>query len=594
MQIQTPLNKLMTRPWFKHYPKAVRDAIPTYNLPKVPLYRFLESASEYFPDTCAVVYEPENVIISYRDLMVLSQRFASGLVHICRVKKGDSVAICARNYPEFIIAFYGILLAGARYVACNPLLVEEETAYQLQDADCRVVVISEDKIPEMVKIHDAYPAVCRRIIVFDRDRELKPGILQDALPRLDPPFYRFVNVLLDKPFERPHIDPAMDTAAVMYTSGTTGEAKGVMISHFNAVSSSICYYTTYTECFPEMDANGFLKCENFQRDLSGKWEFPMRYGVDSTLAVSPWTHMMGFIPYLNCSVMAGITVFPMPVFDMEKALNLIRRWKISFAGGAPQMMAMLLARPDTEQIDLSSIRVWATGSAPCPVAVGRKFEKRIGGVVSEGYSLTEATVSSTKNYAGRSCKRKWGSVGIPLPFTDIKIVDLDTGSTLMPVGEEGQLIQKGPQVAVGYLNKPEETAEVFKDGWLYTGDVAKMDEDGYVYITGRLKEIIIYKGYNIAPRMLEEILYQHPGVLQCAVVGKKDDLAGEIPVAFVSLKEGDETSAGELTNFVNERVAGYKKIREMHIVDSLPMTGFGKILHQNLKRQLEQNARYGE
>ncbi len=589
MQTQTDMKKLMTRPWFKQYPKAIQEAMLTYKMPEVPLYRFLESTAEYFPESCAIVYEPENLIISYRDLMVLSERFASGLVHRFGVKKGDSVAICARNYPEFIIAFYGIIMAGARYVACNPILIEAEVAYQLEDSACRVAVVSEDKIPVMKEIHEKYPSICRQIIVFERDRELKPDILQTALPRYEAPFYGFRSVFSDESFEKPPVDPVTDLAAIMYTSGTTDVPKGVMISHYNAVSSSISYYTAYTERFPRIDENGLLRCENFQRDLSENWEFPMRYGMDSTLATSPWTHMMGFIPYLNCSVMAGITIFPMPVFDMEKALDLIRRWKISFAGGAPQMMSMLLDRPGEEQIDLSAVRVWATGSAPCPVAVGTQFEKKIGGIISEGYSLTEATVSSTKNYAGRSGRRKWGSVGIPLPFTDVKIVDFETGSTSMPVGEEGQLIHNGPQVALGYLNKPEDTAETFKDGWLYTGDIAKMDEDGYFYITGRLKDIIIYKGYNIAPRMLEEVLYQHPDVFQCAVVGKKDDMAGEIPVAVVCLKQGRNPSPAELMDFVNERVAGYKKIREVRIVDSLPVSGFGKILHRELRQQIEKS-----
>ena len=588
MHTQTDIEKLATRPWFHQYPKAIREAMLDYTLPRIPLYRFLESADRHFPDSCAVVYEPENLILSFKDLKILSERFASGLVHRFGVKKGDSVAIYARNYPEFIIAFYGIIMAGARYVACNPILIESEVAYQLNDSNCRIAVISGDKMPVMQAIYEKYPEICRNIIVFERDKELKPDILQTSLPPCDTPFSRFRDVFSDKPLVKPSIDPMVDLAAIMYTSGTTSRPKGVMISHYNAVSSSILYYTAYTERFPEIDKEGFLRCENFKRDLAKNWEFPMRYGVDSTLAASPWTHMMGLIPYLNCSVMAGITIFPIPVFDMEKALDLIRRWKISFAGGAPQMISMLLSRPDEKEIDLSSIRVWATGSAPCPVAVGTRFEEKIEGAISEGYSLTEATVSSTKNYAGRSSKRKWGSVGLPLPFTDIRIVDTDTGLKTMSVGEEGQLIQKGPQVALGYLNNPEETAQTFKDGWLYTGDIAKMDEDGFFYITGRLKDIIIYKGYNIAPRSLEEILYKHPDVYQCAVVGKKDDMVGEIPVAFVCPKPGSNPKPGDIMDFVNKQVAGYKKIRDVRITDALPLTGSGKILHRELRDQVNQ------
>jgi long-chain acyl-CoA synthetase len=590
MQSQTDMDQLMIRPWFKQYPKAIQDAMRTYSLPRIPLYGFLESAARYFPDSCALVYEPENLILSFADLKKMCERFASGLVHRFGVKKGDSVAIYARNYPEFVIAFYGIIMAGARYVACNAILIESEVAYQLQDSECRIVVVSDDKIPVIRAIYDKYPEICRNIIVFERDKELKPDILKISPSLYDQPFYRFQDVFSEKPFEKPVIDPISDLAAIMYTSGTTSLPKGVMISHYNAVSSSILYYTAYTGRFPEIDEDGVLRSENFKRDLTRNWDFPIRYGVDSTLAASPWTHMMGLIPYLNCSVMAGITIFPIPVFDMEKALNLIRRWKITFAGGAPQMMSMLLARPDEKEIDLSSVRVWATGSAPCPVAVGTRFEEKIEGVISEGYSLTEATVSSTKNYANRSGKRKWGSVGLPLPFTDIKIVDTETGLITLPAGEEGQLVQKGPQVALGYLNNPEETSQTFKEGWLYTGDIAKMDEGGFFYITGRLKDIIIYKGYNIAPRSLEEILYKHPDVYQCAVVGKKDDMAGEIPVAFVCPKPGSKPLPENLMDFVNAQVAGYKKIRKVWVVDTLPMTGSGKILHRELREQVNKES----
>jgi long-chain acyl-CoA synthetase len=211
------------------------------------------------------------------------------------------------------------------------------------------------------------------------------------------------------------------------------------------------------------------------------------------------------------------------------------------------------------------------------VALGEKFEKRIGGAIAEGYSLTEATMSSTKNYANKSGFRKFGSVGIPLPFTELKIVDAETGTTEMPPGEEGELIQKGPSVALGYLNRPEDTQEAFKGGWLYTGDLGTMDEKGFFYITGRKKELIKYKGYNIAPRMLEEILYKHPAVLGCAAVGKKDDVAGEIPVAFVLVKEGAKVTAAELMEFVNGQVAPYKKLREIRFVEKMPLFASGKL-----------------
>jgi len=250
------------------------------------------------------------------------------------------------------------------------------------------------------------------------------------------------------------------------------------------------------------------------------------------------------------------------------------------------MMAALLSRPDMDRQDISSIRAWTTGGNPTPVALGEKFEKKIGGAISEAWTLTEATMSSTKNYANRSSSRKFGSVGIPLPYTEVKIADTETGRREMPPGEEGELIQKGPSVALGYWNRPEDTREAFKDGWLYTGDLGTMDEKGFFYITGRKKELIKYKGYNIAPRMLEEILYQHPAVLACAAVGKKDEAAGEIPVAFVSLKEGARVTAGELMEFVNRQVAPYKKLKEIRFIEKMPLFASGKLNRRALIQML--------
>ena len=222
------------------------------------------------------------------------------------------------------------------------------------------------------------------------------------------------------------------------------------------------------------------------------------------------------------------------------------------------------------------------------MALGEEFEKRIGGVISEAWTLTEATMTSTKNFANRSSIRKWGSVGVPLPFTQVKIVDPETGTEDMPVGEEGELLEKGPSVALGYLNRPEDTKEAFRDGWLHTGDLGTMDEDGFFYITGRKKELIKYKGYNIAPRMLEEVLYKHPAVYMCAAVGKKHEALGEIPMAFVQLKEGAEVTPEALMEFVNGRVAPYKKLREIRFIETIPLLATGKVSRRELNTMLDQ------
>jgi long-chain acyl-CoA synthetase len=580
------LTEIKKRPWYPFYPREVREQMETFTFPEIPVSRLLESSAKYYPRTTALVHEPENFIVNYLELNSLCERFASGLQNRLGVKKGDKVAIYSRNYPEVLIAFYGLAMAGAVYVACNPLLIKAELEYQLNDSKTRIIVISDDLLPVLREVIQERRTSLESVIVFEPDQEMKPPLLGRAAGTYAMPFLKYSDVFSAEPPAKPGINARNDLAGILYTSGTTSYPKGVMISHFNVVSSSIIYGTTYTGKFPELDESGFLKCTNFEKDLSIEWEYPFRYGIDSVLAVPPWTHMMGFLGQLIYPVMSAMTIFPMPSFDMDSMLEMIRRWKISFAGGAPQMMAALLSRPDMDRQDISSIRAWTTGGNPTPVALGERFEKKIGGAISEAWTLTEATMSSTKNYANRSNSRKFGSVGIPLPYTEVKIVDTETGRREMPPGEEGELIQKGPSVALGYWNRPEDTREAFKDGWLYTGDLGTMDEKGFFYITGRKKELIKYKGYNIAPRMLEEILYQHPAVLACAAVGKKDEAVGEIPVAFVSLKEGARVTAGELMEFVNRQVAPYKKLREIRFIEKMPLFASGKLNRRALIQML--------
>jgi len=582
----TDLAEIKNRPWYPFYPQEVREQMETFTFPDIPVPRLLESSAKYYPNTTALVYEPENFLVNYRELCSLCERFASGLQNRWGVKKGDKVAIYSRNYPEVLIAFYGMAMAGAVYVACNPLLIKTELEYQLNDSKAGIIVISDDMLPVLREVIKENRTSLETVIVFERDKEMKQPLLCRATGKYALPFLKYSDVFGDEPSAKPEINPQRDLVGILYTSGTTSYPKGVMISHSNVVSSSIIYGTTYTGKFPELDESGFLKFTNFEKDLSRQWEYPFRYGIDSVLAVPPWTHMMGFLGQMIYPVMSAMTIFPMPSFDIDLMLSMIRRWKISFAGGAPQMMAALLSRPDIDRQDISCLRAWTTGGNPTPVALGEKFEKRIGGVISEAWTLTEGTMSSTKNYANKSSVRKFGSVGIPLPYTDVKIVDAETGTREMPPGEEGELIQKGPSVALGYWNRPEDTQAAFKDGWLYTGDLGMMDEKGFFSITGRKKELIKYKGYNIAPRMLEEILYQHPAVLACAAVGKKDDVAGEIPVAFVSVKEGTKVSAGELMEFVNRQVAPYKKLREIRFIEKMPLFASGKLNRRALIQML--------
>jgi len=281
----------------------------------------------------------------------------------------------------------------------------------------------------------------------------------------------------------------------------------------------------------------------------------------------------------------------LPRFDAISTFQTIQKYKVTVFCGAPTMYAMLLAHPDLRKYDLSSVRFCISGSAPLPPEVQKKFMEVIGGVLVEGYGLTESSPVTHCNPLDKSMKTvKVGSIGLPWPDTDAKIMDIETGEKELAIGEIGEVVVKGPQVMKGYWKMPEETADVLRNGWLYTGDIGKMDEDGYFYITDRKKDLIKYKGYSVYPRELEDVLYEHSAVKLCGVVGKPDPVAGEIPKAFVVLKEGMKATEDEIKEFVNSKVAPYKAIREVEFRTELPLTMVGKVLRRVLQEEERQKA----
>jgi long-chain acyl-CoA synthetase len=294
---------------------------------------------------------------------------------------------------------------------------------------------------------------------------------------------------------------------------------------------------------------------------------------------------MGTVGYLNNLAISGTTMVVFPKFEPKEYLDGVQKYNATMLGGAPQLYIPLVNLPDFDSYDLSGIKLAASGAAPLVKSVLDKMLDAFSGLVSEGYGMTECTMGATSNPPERS-KIRPGSVGIPVFDTECKVVDLETGEDLPPE-KEGEICIKGPQVMQGYWNKPEETAEVLKDDWLYSGDIGKMDEDGYFYITDRKKDMIIYKGYNVYPRELEEAIFTHPAVEQCAVVGKPDLDVGEAPVAFVQLKQDADITAEEVMEHTNSQVAAYKKIREVKFLDAIPVSAAGKVLKRQLRDMLE-------
>jgi long-chain acyl-CoA synthetase len=559
-------SKPSEKPWFKFWPEGVPRNL---DYPDVPLGDLLKRTAEKYPDKIATVYFDKN--LTYRQLNELSDRFATALAAL-GVKKGDKVAIYLANMPQFVIAYYGILKIGAIETAISPLYREREVEHQLKNSEAETIVVLDALYPVVQKVIDK-TKVKRVIVASLKDYMPKMLAILGTLTKKIPshkveygPNIFSMQDLLARHLPNPpkvDIDPREDLAALQYTGGTTGTSKGAMLTHMNLVSNAVA-------------------CAAWLRGTTGEETF---------LTVLPLFHIYGMTTGMNAPIHLAGKMVMLPKFDIESTLKAIEKHKISVFCGAPTMYSMLLAHPDMKRYNLSSVRFCISGSAPLPPEIQKKWMEVTNGVLVEGYGLTESSPVTHCNPLDRSLKTvKVGSIGLPWPDTEAKIMDIETGNTELGVGETGELVVKGPQVMKGYWKISQESADVLKDGWLYTGDIGKMDEDGYFYITDRKKDLIKYKGYSVYPREIEDVLYEHPAVKLCAVVGKPDPIASEIPKAFVVLKDGTTATEEEIKKFVNEKVAPYKAIRELEFRKELPMTLVGKVLRRVLQEEERQKT----
>ncbi|MGQ9530379.1 MAG: long-chain-fatty-acid--CoA ligase [Candidatus Bathycorpusculaceae bacterium] len=555
------------KPWYKFWPEGVPKHI---DYPEIPLFQFLRDGAEKYPDKTAIIYFDRK--ISYKELNIISDKFATALADF-GVKKGDKVAIFLPNIPPFIMAYYGTIKTGAIVTAISPLYKEREVEHQLNDSEAETIVVLDLLYPIVDKVWQK--TKLKRVIVASL-KDYMPGataFLGSLLKKIPsqkverkPNVYFFQELINKYPPNPPkvEINPKEDLVALQYTGGTTGTSKGAMLTHMNLVSNAIM-------------------CKAWLKDVIE--------GEETFLAVLPLFHIYGMTTGMNAPIYIGGRVVLLPRFDAVSTFQAIQKYKVTVFCGAPTMYAMLLAHPDLSKYDCTSVRFCISGSAPLPPEIQKKFMEVTGGVLVEGYGLTESSPVTHCNPLDKTMKTvKVGSIGIPWPDTDAKIMDAETGEKELAPGEIGELVIKGPQVMKGYWKMPEETAQVLRDGWLYTGDIGKMDEDGYFYITDRKKDLIKYKGYSVYPRELEDVLYEHPAVKLCAVIGKPDPVAGEIPKAFVVLKEGKAATEKEIMDFVNEKVAPYKAIRDVDFRKELPMTMVGKVLKRVLQEEERKKA----
>jgi len=560
--------------WPEEWPRRL-------NYPDMPIHGFLYQTAARVPNRIALIFG--GMELTFSELNELAERFAAALDDM-DVAKGDRVAIHLPNMPQFAVAYYGILRIGAVFTPLSPLLSPREVQHQLADSGAETL-ISLDLLYPGIQGVLAETAVKRSITTSIADcynaviAPLKP------LEKMAVPDTLDMAVLLKQytPLEKEiSIDVGKDLAHLAYTGGTTGVSKGVMLTHANVVANVIQYGNWATGAQTEMD-DGVLKAV-YPPGVDPATDRLVVRDQSTALVVVPWFHAMGTVGYLNNPVYGGATMVVFPRFDPQEYLDAIGKYRPTALGGAPQLYIPLINHPDFASTDLSCVRIAASGAAPLPGAVmDTLLEAFSEGLVQEGYGLTECSMGATANPPFREALRP-GSVGLPITDTEMKVIDASTGEDLPP-GSEGEICIKGPQVMQGYWNRSEATAEVLKDGWLLTGDIGREDEDGYFHITDRKKDLILYKGYNVYPRELEEVIFQHAAVQQCAVVGKPDPDTGEKPVVFVQLKEGAEATADEILEHTNSQIAHYKKVREVIFMDAIPVSGAGKVLKKELRKQ---------
>ena len=551
------------RPWLKHYPGYIRPEITSrFTNGLAP---FLVTAKT-MPEQAAIYYFDRSM--SYGELDRKSTALAAALKEL-GIGYGDRVALYLQNIPQFLIALYGAWKVGAIVVPCNPMFKQRELEYHLNDAGAKGLICLESLYETVARDvvgntrvlfvittseldyigEDPVPPLLRasRKQRFDKTQDML-----ELLARFDGASVEFATFA------------AQDVAFLTYTSGTTGQPKGAMNTHANVA---------------------------FNADFYQKW---MQLDSDDVvIGVAPFFHITGLIAHLAVAALAGMPIIMFYRFDPAEMLRLTEKWRGSFTVAAITVFIALLNHPDIKTRSLASLKKSYSGGAPVSPAIVENFQKATGTYIHNIYGLTETTSPSHAVPIGGLAPVDPDSgalsVGVPIPNTICRVVDVATGEDI-PVGEVGELITKGPEIVAGYWEKPEETAYAIRDGYLYTGDVAKMDEEGWFYLVDRKKDMIIASGYKVWPREVEDILYQHPAVREAGVVGAQDPYRGETVIAYVALKsefEGQVTPE-ELIEFCKQRMANYKYPRHIEIMEELPKTTTGKFLRRELRDKARQ------
>ena len=550
-------------PWLAHYPEGIAwDQTFT----PMPLHMLFEEAAGRYADRPCLDFMGRRY--TYAEVLALVNRAARGFQDL-GVGPGVRVGLCLPNCPTYVISYFAVLKAGGTVVNYNPLYVERELEHQITDSQTEIMVTLDLKqiYPRVAAMLTRTPmkriVVCRMASILPVVKKalfsvLKRGELA-AVPR-DDRHVEFDSLLTNDGTLRPvRIDGLRDVAVLQYTGGTTGVPKGAMLTHHNLLSNA----RQVQAWFPEV-----------------------ALGQERVLAVLPFFHVFAMTVVLNMGLACGAELIMLPRFETEQVLKTIAKRKPTLVPGVPTMYKALLGHPQVGRYPMTSIRYCISGGAPLPMELKRQFETATGCVLIEGYGLSEASpVCAANPLKGVN---KEGSIGLPLPGIAIEIRDLEDPTRKLGIGEKGQVAISGPNVMAGYWGRAEESDRTVVEGFLLTGDVGMMDEDGYVFLLDRLKDLIICSGYNVYPRMIEEAIYQHPDVVAACVIGLPDDYRGQTPKAFVQLKPGASLTAEALRDFLRDKISRIEMPTAIEFREELPKTAVGKLSKKELIAEAQQ------
>jgi len=542
--------------WHKSYPMGIKK---NFEYEKTTISSALTRSAANFPDSVALNYMGKK--ISYKMLNELVDRFSAALIDM-GVKPGDKIGVCLPNIPQVIIANIAILRVGAVAVQNNPLYTERELKYQLNDSDTKIMITLSLLLPRMLKIK---PETGIKKIIACHINSYLPFPKKQLFPFLKKDMFRkaeetedvseFASLIKKYPpnaaKEKSRWEEA---AALLYTGGTTGVSKGVILNHSNL---------------------------SVQTQQITNWISDIRTGEEKILGNLPVFHVAGFGIVQNLAIWNVLENIMVPRPDSKINIELMKKYKPTFVPAVPTIFNGLLADPNFKNLDFSSVKGFFSGAAPLAADTIRRLQEITGGILCEAYGSTETSGLATLNPWGGRIKP--GTVGIPLPDTDVKIVSVDDPEKEIETGQEGEIVIKGPQIMAGYYKRPKETGDVLKDGWFYTGDIGRFDEDGYLAVVDRKKDMIIAGGYNIYPVELDGVLFDHPEILEACVVGMPHDYRGETVKAFIVKHKGSGLTEQDVSDYCKKNLAAYKVPKYIEFIDELPKSAVGKILRRKLR-----------